>query len=115
MGADRKRSSRRRVQTPRELGASPSAWKLEDAKARFSEVVRRARSDGPQRVSVRGKDAVVVVSAEEFERLLPPDPGYKPLVAFLEGLHLTGLDLTRERDAELPPVDRKSTRLNSSH
>src|SRR3546814_5211980 len=87
MGADRKRSSRRRVQTPRELGASPSAWKLEDAKARFSEVVRRARSDGPQRVSVRGKDAVVVVSAEEFERLLPPDPGYKPLVAFLEGLH----------------------------
>src|SRR3546814_19706525 len=91
MGADRKRSSRRRVQTPRELGASPSAWKLEDAKARFSEVVRRARSDGPQRVSVRDKDAVVVVSAEEFERLLPPDPGYKPPVAFPEGLHLTGL------------------------
>lgn len=31
-------------------------WKLEDAKARFSEVVRRARSEGPQRVSVRGKE-----------------------------------------------------------
>jgi len=36
-------------------------WKLEDAKARFSEVVRHAREDGPQRVTVRGQDAVVVM------------------------------------------------------
>lgn len=73
-------------------------WKLEDAKARFSEVVRLARTEGPQRVTVRGKDAVVVMSVEELERLLPPDTGRPPLVSFLEGLHLDGLDLTRERD-----------------
>ena len=74
-------------------------WKLEDAKARFSEVVRRARSEGPQRVSVRGKDAVVVISVEELERLAPADPSRTPLVAFMEGLHLDGLDITREPDA----------------
>ncbi len=72
-------------------------WKLEDAKARFSEVVRLARSEGPQRVSVRGKDAVVVMSVEELERLAPANPRV-PLVTFLEGLHLGGLELVREHD-----------------
>ena len=44
----------------------PQTWKLQDAKARFSEVVRLARTDGPQRVSVHGKEAVVIVSADQF-------------------------------------------------
>ena len=73
-------------------------WKLEDAKARFSEVVRLARSEGPQRVSVRGKDAVVVMSVEDLERLAPTNPNKLPLVSFLEGLHLHELDLSRESD-----------------
>lgn len=77
--------------------AFTSRWKLEDAKARFSEVVRHARADGPQRVSVRGRDAVVIVSAEEFDRLASTEPR-KPLVEFMESLHLDGLDLTRESD-----------------
>lgn len=47
------------------------AWKLEDAKARFSEVVRLARDVNPQLVTVRGKDAVVVLSADQFAKLLP--------------------------------------------
>jgi prevent-host-death family protein len=72
-------------------------WKLEDAKARFSEVVRLARSEGPQRVSVRGKDAVVVMSVEELDRLRPAKPR-QPLVAFLETLKLGELDLEREQD-----------------
>ncbi len=42
-------------------------WKLQDAKARFSEVVRRARAGDPQQVTVHGKDAVVVVDPERFE------------------------------------------------
>lgn len=78
--------------------ATTQGWKLEDAKARFSELVRRARSEGPQTVSVRGKDAVVVISVEELERLAPSAPR-APLVDFLEGLHLDGLDLTREPDS----------------
>jgi len=43
-------------------------WKLQDAKARFSELVRRVRSEGPQHVTVHGRDEVVVISAEEFRR-----------------------------------------------
>jgi prevent-host-death family protein len=83
--------------TGNRAGRPASSWKLEDAKARFSEVVRLARSEGPQRVSVRGKDAVVVMSIEELERLAPSHPRV-PLVTFLEGLHLDGLDLAREHD-----------------
>ena len=44
-------------------------WALQDAKARFSELVRKVRSDGPQHVTVHGRDEVVVVAAEEFRRL----------------------------------------------
>jgi prevent-host-death family protein len=51
-----------------------SDWQLQDAKARFSELVKRAREQGPQHVSVRGAPAVVVVSAEEFARLTVPRP-----------------------------------------
>lgn len=45
------------------------AWQLQDAKNRFSEVVQRATSEGPQEVTVRGKRAVVVVSAEAYDKL----------------------------------------------
>lgn len=74
-------------------------WKLEDAKARFSEVVRRARSEGPQRVTVRGKEAVVVIAVEALEKLLPPEKPRQSLLDFLQSLDLAELDLTRERDA----------------
>ncbi len=56
-----------RARVPR----TAATWKLEDAKARFSEVVRLAREHGPQRVTVRGRDAVVVLAAEEYARLAP--------------------------------------------
>lgn len=56
--------SRRRARDPK-----TGQWLLQDAKARFSELVRRVRSDGPQRVTVHGRDEVVVISAEEFRRL----------------------------------------------
>jgi prevent-host-death family protein len=79
-------------------------WRLDDAKARFSEVVRLAQIDGPQRVTVRGKDAVVIISAKELERLLPQQRPV-PFVEFMESLYVEGLDLSREpdygRDVEL--------------
>lgn len=46
-------------------------WKLEDAKSRFSEVVRLAKQTEPQRITVRGEDAVVIVSSQLFEKLMP--------------------------------------------
>src|SRR3546814_6218638 len=78
----------------RDKSGPPGAWKLEDAKARFSEVVRRAQSEGPQRVTVRGREAVVVISVDELDRLLPKNAGKPDFVPFLEG-------------------DRKSKRLHS--
>lgn len=46
-----------------------SSWKLGEAKARFSDVVRLAAFGQPQHVTVRGKDTVVIVATSEFERL----------------------------------------------
>lgn len=46
------------------------AWQLQEAKACFSEVVRRAQ-ERPQYVTVRGKEAAVVVSLRDFERMRP--------------------------------------------
>jgi prevent-host-death family protein len=43
-------------------------WSVAEAKARFSEVIERARSDGPQTVTRNGRTAVVIVAAEEWER-----------------------------------------------
>jgi prevent-host-death family protein len=47
----------------------PGYWALQDAKARFSELVRKARNEGPQHVTIHGRDEVVVVAAQEFNRL----------------------------------------------
>ncbi|MFQ5774730.1 MAG: type II toxin-antitoxin system prevent-host-death family antitoxin [Kiloniellaceae bacterium] len=74
------------------------AWKLEDAKARFSEVVRLARSQGPQRVTCRGVDAVVIIAVEELEKLLPRRGAKSSLVEFLRGTALGEVAVEREAD-----------------
>ncbi|QWV95288.1 type II toxin-antitoxin system prevent-host-death family antitoxin [Geomonas oryzisoli] len=48
---------------------TPNYWRLQAAKARFSEVVKRAKAEGPQHVTVYGRDEVVVISTEDFRRL----------------------------------------------
>ena len=68
-------------------------WNLADAKNRFSEVVNLALTEGPQRVR-RRKDTVVVVAAEEFERLTGRRPGFKDYLT--RGESFEGLDLTRD-------------------
>ena len=56
--------------SPRPVKSHPETWwQLQTAKARFSEVFRRARSEGPQWVTRQDKEAVVILPAEEFERL----------------------------------------------
>lgn len=60
-----------------------NTWKLQDAKAQFSEVVRRARAGEPQEVTVHGKKAVAVVDLDRFEvRAKPPSP--KTMAEFVE-------------------------------
>jgi prevent-host-death family protein len=73
-------------------------WKLEDAKARFSEVVRRARSEGPQCVTRRGRNAVVVISTEELADLLSAPRTGTDLIAFLQQTGIGELEIEREED-----------------
>jgi prevent-host-death family protein len=63
--------------------AKSATWKLQDAKARFSELVRRARTGEPQQVTVHGKEAVVVVDPERFE-IRPKVPQEPTLAGFIE-------------------------------
>ncbi len=92
-------SAQRRLKNVKEATAAAGRWKLEDAKARFSEVVRLAGTSGPQLVTVRGKEAAVVLAPEQYRRLLPSPKEHVPLVRFLRNLGLSGLDLEREYDA----------------
>lgn len=75
-------------------------WQLQDAKARFSEVFRLARDSGPQRVTRHGREAVVVVCAEEFARLSGADARKGSLAEFFAASPLrgSGIELERPRD-----------------
>ena len=72
-------------------------WQLQEAKNRLSEVVRKARSEGPQVITLHGADAAVVVSAKDFVRL---SQRKGKLVEFFRKSPLVGvdLDLARSRD-----------------
>lgn len=78
-----------------------TSWRLQDAKARFSEVVRRARDEGPQRVTLHGRDAVVIVDAQTFDRTRQPRTGQR-LVDALAASPLA--DLAFDRAAVAGPV-----------
>ena len=71
----------------RRLESRPGYWLLQDAKARFSELVRLVRSEGPQHVTVHGRDEVVVLSAEEFGRLRSDRTGEALIDAMQDSPH----------------------------
>jgi len=83
----------------------PGYWSLQDAKARFSELVRRVRSEGPQHVTVHGRDEVVVVAAEEFRRLQGDRTG-EALIAALQASPYRDIDIAPRRE-RLPVRDVK--------
>lgn len=73
-----------------------TAWRLETAKARLSELVREARHNGPQTITVRGTEAAVLMSAEDYRRLTGPGGG-SWVERFRKGF--TGeVDLARDGD-----------------
>lgn len=79
-------------------------WQLQDAKARFSEVFRLALSEGPQRITRHGKDAVVVVPAKQFESLVSRTKQPRSLVKFFaeSPLARAGINLERTPDYGRP-------------
>jgi prevent-host-death family protein len=70
---------------------------VQDAKNRLSELVRKARAEGPQMITLRGRDAAVVMSANEFGKLSRPRGS---LVDFFRKSPLAGvkLDFARSTD-----------------
>ncbi len=76
-----------------------NVWKLEEAKARFSELVRKARTGLPQTVTVHGKAAVVVVDSARFEIRAKPR-GARATAGFIAAAtpyrgRAKGIDFTR--------------------
>ena len=72
-----------------------SQWQVQEAKARFSELMRGADESGPQTITVRGRRAAVLMSAKDYDRL----SGRKPsLAAFMRASPLASIDLTIDRD-----------------
>ncbi len=74
------------------------AWQLQEAKQKFSEVVRRAVEEGPQTVTKHGEEVVVVVSMAEWQesRIRPDKPDFVDFI--LDGPDFTGVDLSRSKD-----------------
>lgn len=72
-------------------------WQLQEAKNRLSEVVREARTTGPQIITVRGHAAAVVVSVAEYRRLTRP---HMSLTEFFRQSLLYAFDLDVERSAD---------------
>ena len=91
--------------TTRDRGRSqetaPTArWQIHVAKARFSELFRRARSEGPQLITRQGKDGVVMISNEQYERLVGKAHQPKNLLQFFRESPLVGVELDLERDKD---------------
>jgi prevent-host-death family protein len=94
-GGARRRDSRRP-----QSQAVQQEWQLQDAKARLSEAFRLARERGPQRVTKHGREAVVVIAAEEYARLTQSEARKGSLSEFFAASPLrgSGIDLERPRD-----------------
>ena len=82
---------------PATLGQS---WQLQTAKARFSEVFRLARTEGPQIITRQGKEAVVMIPLEQFDQLALRSRQPKSLVQFFRESPLVGLELDFEGDKD---------------
>jgi antitoxin Phd len=83
-----------------DLKVAGHSWQIQTAKAQFSEVFRRARAEGPQRITRQGKEAVVMISDEQYEKLVGRSRQPKSLVQFFRESPLVGVELDLERDKD---------------
>jgi len=67
-----------------------ATWQLEEAKVKLSEMVKRALSEGPQGITIRGEPVAVLISRAEYARLTHPKPGF---VEFMRRSPMAGLEL----------------------
>ncbi len=78
-------------------------WQLAEAKNRFSEIVEKALAEGPQYVTKRGREAVVVIAATEYRKLTGRRVSFQEYLR--SGESLDGVELERDtspvREVEL--------------
>ena len=72
-----------------------NVWQLQEAKNKFSNLVDKAHHDGPQVVTKHGKESVVIIAIEDYQKLNKPKTD---LVSFLKKSPLSGIDLDLTRD-----------------
>jgi prevent-host-death family protein len=73
-----------------------ATWQVQDAKTHFSEVIARARSDGPQTITRHGAEHAVILSIEDYRALAAEKPDFTGYL--LSGLKLNGFSLNRDKD-----------------
>ena len=76
-----------------------NSWQLQDAKNKFSRLVEKAQNQGPQVVTKHGKDAVVVLAVEEYQKLIKSEQN---LVNFFKASPLAKEKLIFDRNKDLP-------------
>ena len=72
-----------------------ASWQVQEARARFSDLMTAAAEHGPQTIMIRGSRAAVVLSADAYDRLSRTKPS---LARFLKESPLAGVDLDLKRD-----------------
>ena len=76
-----------------------NTWQLQDAKSKFSQLVESAMHNKPQFVTKHGHNAVVVLSFDEYNKIIKPK---NDLVTFLRNSPLVDIDLDTTRNKDLP-------------
>lgn len=80
-------------------------WQLQEAKARLSEVIKRAAKEGPQKITVHGEPTAVLISSREYEHLKHPKGSF---VKFMRSSPLYGLEIDLRREQTLTRGDKIS-------
>jgi len=73
-------------------------WQLQEAKNKFSKLVEKAQHEGPQFVTKHGKESVVVLSVDEYKKIVKPKSN---LVQFIQTSPLSKTPIDIERDKNL--------------
>ena len=73
-------------------------WQLQEAKSKFSEVVKRSQNQGPQNITVHGEPVAVLLSRRDYLKLIHPKPS---LVELLRSSPLVGIELDVKREQTL--------------
>jgi prevent-host-death family protein len=75
-------------------------WQVQEAKARLSEVIERARTEGPQTITRHGAERAVVISIEDYRALVAYKPDFK--AHLLGGPKVDDFTIERDRDTGRP-------------